>query len=45
MCEVERIDEVYGNSDIILLSRIKDFKGVNVVEKIRSKFKEIIDFP
>lgn len=38
--EVIRIDEVYGNVDIILLSRIKDFEGVNVVEKIRNKFKE-----
>jgi isopropylmalate/homocitrate/citramalate synthase len=40
--EVERIDEVYGNVDIILLSRIKDFEGMNVVEKIRSKFKDTI---
>jgi isopropylmalate/homocitrate/citramalate synthase len=40
--EVERIDEVYGNVDIILLSRIKDFEGMNVVEKIRSKYKDTI---
>ncbi len=40
--EVVRIDEVYGNVDIILLSRIKDFDDVNVVEKLRKKFKEIL---
>jgi hypothetical protein len=40
--EVIRIDEVYGNVDIILLSRVKDFEGVSVVEKIRSKFKETL---
>jgi isopropylmalate/homocitrate/citramalate synthase len=40
--EVVRIDEVYGNVDVILLSRIKDFDDVNVVEKLRKKFKEIL---
>ena len=40
--EVERIDEVYGNFDVILLSRIKDFEGVNVIEKIKTLFKDII---
>jgi isopropylmalate/homocitrate/citramalate synthase len=40
--EVERIDEVYGNFDVILLSQIKDIEGVNVTKKIRRMFKDII---
>lgn len=38
--EVERIDEVYGDVDVILLSRIRDADGNAVVDKIRNKFKD-----
>ena len=40
--EVERIDEVYGDVDVILLSRIKDFEGNAVVDKIRHRFKDML---
>jgi isopropylmalate/homocitrate/citramalate synthase len=40
--EVDRIDEVYGDVDVILLSRMKDFEGTDVVDKIRDRFKEVI---
>ena len=40
--EVERIDEVYGDTDVVLLSRMKDFDGEEVVDKIRSRFKGAI---
>jgi isopropylmalate/homocitrate/citramalate synthase len=40
--EVEKIDEVYGNVDVILLSRMKDFEDANVADKIRNRFKNVI---
>ena len=40
--EVERIDEVYGDVDVILLSRINDFEGNAVVDKIRHRFKDML---
>jgi hypothetical protein len=40
--EVERIDEVYGDVDVILLSRIKDLEGNAVVDKIRHRFKDTL---
>ena len=40
--EVKRIDEVYGDIDVILLSRIKDFEGNAVVDKIRHRYKDML---
>jgi isopropylmalate/homocitrate/citramalate synthase len=40
--EVERIDEVYGDFDVILLSKINDFEGNAVVDKIRHRFKDML---
>jgi 2-isopropylmalate synthase len=40
--EVERIDEVYGEADIVIFTRFKDSNGVAVVDKLRNKFKDII---
>lgn len=40
--EVERIDEVYGDTDVIILSRMKDYQGEAVVDKIRNKFNSAI---
>ena len=38
--EVERIDEVYGDVDVILVSQMQDIKGTAVVDKIREQFKD-----
>jgi 2-isopropylmalate synthase len=40
--EVLRIDEVYGDVDVIILSQIKDTDGEPVVDKIRNRFKDIL---
>ncbi|MDQ1279922.1 MAG: Pyruvate carboxyltransferase protein [Thermoproteota archaeon] len=40
--EVDRIDEVYGDIDLIVLSQIKSFDGEEIVDKIRSRFKGAI---
>jgi len=40
--EVERVDEVYGDVDVIVLSQMKDLDGNAVVDKIRSRFKDIL---
>jgi len=42
--EVERVDEVYGDVDMVLLTQLRDLEGKDVVDKIRKKFSEgIID--
>jgi len=40
--EVVQADEVYGDVDLIILTRLRDFKGRNVIDKIRERFKEQI---
>ncbi len=38
--EVERIDEVYGDVDVIIVSQMHDINGLAVVDKIRERFKD-----
>jgi isopropylmalate/homocitrate/citramalate synthase len=38
--EIETVDEVYGEADLILLTRLKDASGTDVVDKIRARFKD-----
>lgn len=40
--EVERIDEVYGDCDLIIFARLKDARGVYVIDKIRERFGQSI---
>ncbi len=40
--EVERIDEVYGDCDLIIFARLKDARGVYVTDKIQKRFKHSI---
>ncbi len=40
--EVERIDEVYGDVDVILVSQMHDINGTAVVDKIREQFKDYL---
>jgi isopropylmalate/homocitrate/citramalate synthase len=40
--EIVQADEVYGDVDLIALTRLRDFEGANVVEKIKEKFREEI---
>ncbi len=40
--EVERVDEVYGDVDVVILSQMRDFDGNAVVDKIRNKFREVM---
>jgi isopropylmalate/homocitrate/citramalate synthase len=38
--EVERVDEVYGDVDVILVSQMHDINGTAVIDKIRERFKD-----
>jgi hypothetical protein len=38
--EVERVDEVYGDVDVILVSQMHDINGIAVVDKIREQYKD-----
>jgi 2-isopropylmalate synthase len=40
--EVERADEVYGNVDVIIMTKMTDCEGNVVVDKIRNRFKNMI---
>jgi len=40
--EVERIDEIYGDVDVIIFTRLKDANGIDVVDKLRNRFKHVI---
>jgi len=40
--EVEHVDEVYGDVDVIILTRNKDSEGNVVVDKVRNRFKDAI---
>lgn len=40
--EIEQANEVYGDVDVIILSKMKDRYGNFVVDKIRNRFKDII---
>lgn len=40
--EVERIDETYGDVDAIIFTRLKDANGIDVLDKLRSRFKQVI---
>jgi len=40
--EVEHADEVYGDVDVILLTRRIDSNGVEVLDRIRNRFKDAI---
>jgi len=38
--EVVQADEIYGDVDLVILSRLKDLEGRDVVDKIKEKFKD-----
>jgi isopropylmalate/homocitrate/citramalate synthase len=40
--EVERVDEVYGDVDVILVSQMHDINGTAVVDKIREQYKDYL---
>jgi DNA-binding Lrp family transcriptional regulator len=40
--EVEHADEVYGDVDVILLTRRIDSNGVEILDRIRNRFKDAI---
>ena len=40
--EVEHVDEVYGDTDVVILTRSKDSEGNTVVDKVRNRFKDAI---
>jgi hypothetical protein len=40
--EVEQINEVYGDVDVIFLGQRVDANGVEVVDKIRDRFKNAV---
>ena len=40
--EVEHVDEVYGDTDVVILTRSKDSEGNAVVDKVRNRFKDAI---
>jgi hypothetical protein len=39
---VEHADEVYGDVDVILLTRRIDSNGVEILDRIRNRFKDAI---
>ncbi len=40
--EVDKADEVYGNFDVIVLTRMNDLEGTPVVDKLRTRFRDAI---
>jgi hypothetical protein len=40
--EVEQANEVYGEIDIILLTKRTDVNGIDVVDRLRNRFKDAI---
>lgn len=38
--EIETVDEVYGEADLVLLTRAKDSNGTDVVDKVRARFRD-----
>ena len=40
--EVENVDEVYGDIDVVILTRSRDSEGSAVIDKVRNRFKDAI---